>query len=297
MYHDVRDFSDTRYPKRYELKSFLTRKEFEFQIDYICTNYTVIRSDEVLGLNIDGDGNYAVLTFDDGLADHYYVAQYLKSKGVSGTFLIPRTPIVDHKMIHSHKLQFVQAEMGEASLKEEILNQFEDPDLIWDKYSQTKWKGNWWSKDMIFCTNFLRNYKSDDINCYDLTDQLLEQCFDINEEEFAKDLYLTVKQIEEMANMGHVIGGHGDVSENLLLLDNMISYSDIEDSLEFIKPFADTLVFSYPNGGFHNGHKDALKHYGCEIAFTVNPMTITNLDTIDYLEFPRYDGPQKLPLE
>ena len=47
MFHDIRNLNETKYPSRYELKSFINKKQFEFQIDYICANYTIIRGDEV----------------------------------------------------------------------------------------------------------------------------------------------------------------------------------------------------------------------------------------------------------
>ena len=43
--------------------------------------------------------NYAVLTFDDGLVDHFYVHQQLKKLNISGTFLIPTAPVVEQKMM------------------------------------------------------------------------------------------------------------------------------------------------------------------------------------------------------
>jgi hypothetical protein len=40
-----------------------------------------------------------------------------------------------------------------------------------------------------------------------------------------------------------------------------------------------------------------MKKNNCLLSFTVNQMTITELDDVDYLEFPRYDAPQKLSLK
>ena len=42
--------------------------------------------------------------------------------------------------------------------------------------------------------------------------------------------------------------------------------------------------------------KQACKKYGFNFGFTIEQKTITELDLIDDLEMPRYDGPQKLPL-
>jgi peptidoglycan/xylan/chitin deacetylase (PgdA/CDA1 family) len=298
MFHDVMDPDNTDFPGRNELKSFLTMKEFEYQIEHIINNYTIIRSDEVFNIDMESDEDYAILTFDDGLKDHYYVAKYLYSKGISATFLVPRSPIVDHKLIHTHKIQFIQSSVGEVKLSNEILDNFNGKlrEELWETYSVTKWKDNWWSKEMIFNANFLRRYQSVDFNNYDYTNMLLKKYAISDEESFAKRFYLTTTHLENIVEMGHIIGGHGDSSENLLLLEKDIMSKDIESSINFIKVYTDKIVFSYPNGGFNEDIVDVLINKGCQLSFTIKPMTITNLDSVDYLEFPRYDGPQKLQL-
>ncbi len=294
MFHDVRDLSETNYPERYKLKSFLRKKDFEFQIEHILNRYEVIRSDELNKINYDDGKDYAVLTFDDGLFDHYYVYKYLKSKNISGTFLIPKLPVTTGKMIPTNKIQFILSVCDEKELASEILSCFEDKDEIWSKYSKTKWKNNWWSKEMIFITNILRNHKTNDFNNYEYMDFLFEKYVHSNEFEFSKDFYLNLEQIDEMSNNNMVIGGHGNTSENLLLIDDY-EY-DIKESFEFISKYSDKNIFSYPNGGYNDDIKEVMRRNNCDLSFTVNPMTITNLDHLDYLEFPRYDAPQKLPL-
>jgi hypothetical protein len=42
--------------------------------------------------------------------------------------------------------------------------------------------------------------------------------------------------------------------------------------------------------------KDYMSEIDCFISYTIKPTTITELDDIDYLEFPRYDSPQKIEL-
>ena len=61
-------------------------------------------------------------------------------------------------MIHSHKIQFILAASNEKELVKDILSNFTDNETIWPHFSHTEWKDNWWSKEMIFVTNFLRNY-------------------------------------------------------------------------------------------------------------------------------------------
>ena len=42
MYHDVRDFSNTSFKSRLEMKSFLTISQFKYQLDYLIKNFTII---------------------------------------------------------------------------------------------------------------------------------------------------------------------------------------------------------------------------------------------------------------
>jgi peptidoglycan/xylan/chitin deacetylase (PgdA/CDA1 family) len=296
MFHDIRNLEDTNYPKRYSLKSFLNKKQFQFQIEIIRNNYKVISSKDVKNIDIKNDNSdYAVLTFDDGLMDHYSVYKHLKSLNISGTFLIPKLPVEEGKAMNTHKIQFILASADEKLLKEEILGLFnKNRDKIWNEYSTTNWKNNWWSKEMIFITNFLRKYKDQNINNFQITNHLFEKYVTKDELNFSKDLYLDYEKIDEMSNSGMIIGGHGYISENLLLVDDY--KLEIDESKKFVSKYSDKFIFSYPNGGYDDRIKKYMSDVNCQLSFTVNPFTITELDEIDYLEFPRYDSPQKIKL-
>ena len=296
MFHDVRDLTETKFPTRYNLKSFLDKTQFLHQLDFINNKYKIISSRDVPHIDLDrGDTDYAVLTFDDGLVDHFYVYQELKKLNVSGTFLVPTAPILEQKMIHSHKIQFILAAEDEKILTREILGSFENANELWLKYSHTNWVDNWWSKEMIFVTNFLRKYKTDTFNNYVYTDYLFSKYVSKDPYSFSSDFYLNLNQLEEMSYNKMVIGGHGNSSDNLLLVDDI--EQDIIKSHWFVQHFSDDFIFSYPNGGFNEEIKNIMKRYQCNLSYTVIPQTITSLDSVDYLEFPRYDSPQKIPLK
>ena len=295
MFHDIRNLENTNYPKRYNLKSFLNEEQFKYQVNLIKDKYKIISSLDVKNVDIRNDDNdYAVLTFDDGLSDHFKVYKYLRSLKITGTFLIPKMPIIENKVINTHKIQFILASTDEKIIKDEILGLFDNKEKIWKDYSTTKWKNNWWSEEMIFITNFLRRYNDNHINNTQLTDYLFDKFVTKDELNFSKDLYLNEKNIEEMSNNGMIIGGHGDVSENLLLIDDY--KTDINESKKFISKYSNEFIFSYPNGGYNDIIKTHMKSINCSISYSINPYTITDLDDIDYLEFPRYDSPQKIGL-
>lgn len=295
MYHDVRDNKDTKFPDRYNLKSFLNLEEFEFQLKHISENYDIVSPEDIKFINFSHDTGhrFAILTFDDGLADHYNnVLPLLKKYNIPGTFFIPVEQVTKNTMIHSHKIQFILAASDEKELVKDILSNFKDNETIWPHFSYTKWKDNWWSKEMIFVTNFLRNYDGFVLDKYEYTDQLFEKYVGMKVSEFAKGFYLSEDQVDEMRKDPLVtIGGHGYTSENLLLID------DFEDDIKKCAEFVKSEFISYPNGGYNEEIKKACKKHGFNIGFTVEQKTITELDLIDDLEMPRYDAPQKLPLK
>lgn len=294
MYHDVRNLEDTDFPDRYKLKSFLNLEQFEFQINHIKANYDIISPEDLKNIDLTKNGNYnfAILTFDDGLSDHYdNVYPILKAYDTPGTFFIPVKQVLKNDMIHSHKIQFILAASNEKKLVKDILGRFVDSNSLWEKYSQTKWKDNWWSKEMIFVTNFLRNYKQDFFDIYEFTDFLFLKYVGISVQEFSKGFYLNNSQVKKLKKDKLItIGGHGYVSENLLLIE------DIEDDIKKCAEYVKSEFISYPNGGYNEQVKDICRKNGFNYGFTINRKTITELDSIDTLELPRYDAPQKLPL-
>ena len=295
MFHDVRNLENTSYPKRYSLKSFLNENQFKHQINLINKTYKIISSSEIKNIDLKKDKyDYAVLTFDDGLLDHYFVYKYLKSINIVGTFLVPKTPIIENKVMNSHKIQFILASEDEKKIKNEILSLFDSKEEIWEKYSISKWKNNWWSSEMIFITNFLRKYKDKNIDNYDLTNYFFKKFVTEDEFNFSKKLYLDEIKIDEMAKNGMIIGGHGDISENLLLVDNY--KKEIDESKNFISKYSDNFIFSYPNGGYNENIKNYMNQINCFLSFTIESFTLTELDKIDYLSLPRYDSPQTIEL-
>ena len=79
MYHDIRDFCDTDFKVRMEMKSFLTINQFKKQLDYLIKNYTIISTQDLVDINKIKNEDCAILTFDDGFLNHYkYVLPLLK---------------------------------------------------------------------------------------------------------------------------------------------------------------------------------------------------------------------------
>tara|TARA_R100001463_G_scaffold125798_1_gene183316 strand:+ start:927 stop:1751 length:825 start_codon:yes stop_codon:yes gene_type:complete len=273
-----------------KLKSFLTTNQFKKQLGYIIKNYKVISTKDLININDNKD--YAVLTFDDGLLDHYDVASILYDNNITGTFLIPTLPIRDRVIIKSHKIQFILASVNEREVVNRIFKFMKSSEdeikYLWNKFSVSTWIDNWWSDEMIFVTNILRNHKDGK----KIVDELFKELVTENEIDFCESFYLNEKHLKDLVSAGMEIGGHGYSSEGLV---NTNQEKEISESLKYVSKFYDDdLIFSYPNGSYDTKTLDLMKRYNCKFSYTTKKENITK-DT-NYLEIPRYDGPQDLPL-
>lgn len=296
MYHDIRDNLDPRFRKRYELKPFLTTKQFVNQLNYIRNNYKIISTHELFEVNINND-DYAILTFDDGLVDHYNIVNILNKYNIKASFFVPVGIIVENIVMKTIKIQFILSVVDESIIIKEIFNHFENKSRveIWNKFSQSKFKNNWWSKEMIFITNFLRDFSDIDLTSY-ISNKLFNEYVSNNEKEFSKSFFLNHKQINSMIKQGMEIGGHGYYSDNLSNFNFEQQKSDIEKTLNYISDLNqdNEIIFSYPNGGFNHDTIEILKNNNCKIAYTTESTFVNDLSKINFLKFPRISAPENL---
>jgi|TARA_R110000772_G_scaffold76389_1_gene165015 peptidoglycan/xylan/chitin deacetylase (PgdA/CDA1 family) len=290
MYHDIRDVKDTLFKSRITLKSFLRVDQFKSQLSYIKKKYKIISIYDLP--NIDDNRDYAILTFDDGLKDHYRVASMLSDEKIPASFFIPVNAVENRKIIKSHKIQFILDSAEEKWVVRDIFNSLkafgEEERGLWKTYSLSKWKNNWWSPEMVFVTNILRTHKKGS----ELTDLLFADLVTSDEASFCEDFYLTENNVSDLVSSNMQVGGHGYLSESLTLLDQE---NDIAKSLNYVKKFhKNNLAFSYPNGSYDSSTLRIMEELGCKFAFTTKQIDVDN--KASFLEIPRYDAPQYLPL-
>jgi len=139
MYHYVRPLHNSKYP---EIKGLET-SGFERQLRYFKKTYRFIDVEELLdsinnGKELKDDS--VILTFDDGLKDHYsHVFPILQKAKIQGLFFPPGKPIDKNLVLDVHKIHFI---LASYSNKEQLINdifgmirknkkdyQLEDPEL------------------------------------------------------------------------------------------------------------------------------------------------------------------------
>jgi peptidoglycan/xylan/chitin deacetylase (PgdA/CDA1 family) len=283
MYHDIRDNKNPNFENRYNLKSFLNIDLFKNHLKYLKKNFNIIDSNEIQNA-ITSRHNHALLTFDDGLLDHYHIGEILSDMKINGTFFIPTQSVKDRVVMRSHKIQFILSCSDEKNLTKKIIGLTNQN--LWGEYSVSKWKNNWWSPEMVFVTNILR-YIDDGT----ITEQLFSEIVSNDEVGFCNELYLNEPQIKALVAAGHKIGGHGFTSH--ILPELPCQESDIKKSLDYISKFTtDPTLFSYPNGKYDQETLKILRKYNCKFSYTVVKENITRETSM--LEIPRYDGPQDI---
>ena len=290
MYHDIRNPKESFFPRRLTLRSFVSPLQFKRQLKFITENYRVIEP-QCLKENLKED--CAILTFDDGLKDHYLVAELLHQAKLKATFLIPTLAIRDRKAAKVHKIQFILAAISEKKAVENIFDLMKsevyERDALWNTFSVSRHPNNWWSKEMVFVTNFLRHHAAGDM----MADKLFVKFVTQDEKDFCSDFYLTSAEVGYMAKCGMIIGGHGYHSTDLAGLKGQ--EEDVKESLLYAASFsAPPLSFSYPQGSYDDDTLSHAKTYNCEFAYTTRAENITP-DT-NFLKIPRFDAPQTLPL-
>ena len=112
------------------IKGLLT-SNFDGQLDYIAKHYSVCKLADVVEASRgerELPTNACVLTFDDGLADHYQtVYPRLLERGFTGAFFPPARPLQERCVLDVHKIQFVLAAMEDHDqLAAEILEDIAD---------------------------------------------------------------------------------------------------------------------------------------------------------------------------
>ena len=63
MFHDVRDYDNSKYINRYKLKSFMTIDDFKSKLNYLIKEYNIISTSEIPNVK-NSNGKHAILKFN-----------------------------------------------------------------------------------------------------------------------------------------------------------------------------------------------------------------------------------------
>ncbi|WP_336001795.1 polysaccharide deacetylase family protein [Halorientalis halophila] len=293
MYHYVRPpSSDGNY-------YYLDLSDFRRQLDYFESNYGFLdRESFVEAIRTGTDpGNDIVLTFDDGLRDHFdWVYPELRKRGLWGIFYVPTGPYETGSVLDVHRIHGLLGQF----LGSEVLDELKDivtSDMIPDQRRQDFRTYTYESQDNTEATtkvkrilNYYISYEHRSSVLNTLENRLSGSTRDV------PDVYASLSQFEEMQNNGMIIGSHSVTHRVFSKLDRTEQKREIFDSFSLLgSAFGrlDLRTFCYPYGGDHTYDDTTLSLLSdadCEFAFSVESRDVTDDDLTNFRnELPRYD--------
>lgn len=234
-----------------------------------------------------------LLTFDDGLADHYLAASVLAKQGLSGVFFIPTCILMDKLPPNPTIIHYCLAKYRLDRFLAAYRDALEECGLSVDDYHIRFNKGldDPWLTIATIKWNFKYrlNYKIARRILLHIYNRLLLRDYP----NALEMMHLTNHQIHDMLNMGHFIGVHSH--SHLSVAASQLSESDF--LIEMIKPkeylqseFGVSVnSLSYPFGEKNDclsAKELIIKTSGYELAFTVEK--ILNTKETSTLELGRY---------
>lgn len=283
-YHYVRDLERSRYPA---IKGRRTT-EFEAQLDYIQRYYNVVRLRDVVA-SARGECTLpempCVLTFDDGLADHFdVVLPRLLDRGMSGAFFASARPIRENVVLDVHKLHFVLAstpdhEMLLGEMKHLLVELRESHDILsYEALAAEYYKPNRYDPAV---TAFLKRVLQSGLPLpvrSGIIAELFERHVAVEEATFSRELYMDASQLRCLLRNGMELGGHGDHHERIGLQSTEDQTRELCATREFLRTIdpalANEWIMCFPYGSFSSESLEIAARTGCSATLSVNPTLV-----------------------
>ena len=294
MYHYVREQS-----KDYPYFRFLHVDDFEKQLNFFEKEFGFVSKEDFIesfttGIPVDG----VILTFDDGLKDHYqFVFSELQKRNLWGIFYVSTGNYQSKQLLGVHATHLLLGKYGGKKIWEALLEIITDDMLIDKKVSSFRnntyitQSNDEYTTEVKKILNYYISYEAREKVLAILKEKLLEA-----EEKIVKDFYLSLDEIKEMQDSGMIIGSHSVDHSVMSKLSFQQQQYQIETSFEFLEKITKGLVyktFCYPYGGFHsftNETESILTNNKCLFSFNVEPRDISADDLINRKQaLPRYD--------
>ncbi len=297
MYHYVRDYKKTSFPK---IKG-LDINDFKTQIKYLKKNYNILNPYEIHEI-IEKKKNFSEkdcwITFDDGYIDHYeYVLPELKKNGIKATFYPPvisatHSDILDPTKIHyilsvENNIKFILNYIKDSFLR---LSKSNDEDSFYKILNKIDTSDRFDKKETVYIKILLQKALPLQIR-NEILDDLFKKFISGDIPSFSKNIYMSTSQIKELYDNGHEIGLHGYDHLWMGSLNSEEQKNEITTSLNFWKNLSvikDKFTMCYPYGDYN---EDTLKILSesdciCGLLSSIGPDPIANYQS---LELPRYD--------
>ena len=254
MYHYVRDLPNTPFPR---LKGMLTNT-FRQQLRALWEHYELATLETALAFM---QGAYiprrdlCLLTFDDGLKEHYTeVTPLLVEHGIQGVFFLITSCVQEQHVASVHMNHVLMATLDFAEYQQAFfqrlhtLTSFSSAMLqINPQVAQRTYR---WDTPEVAAFKYLFNF----VLTADVRDQVVHSLFTdyiASEASFASSWYVSWDEARAMQDAGMVLGGHSHQHQPLATLSAADLAWDVRTCQQLVQanlhPQADW-PFSYPYG-------------------------------------------------
>lgn len=241
--------------------------------------------------------NSVVLTFDDGLADHYeYVFPELCARGLWGLFFVPTLPYAAGRVLDVHKTHLALGRAGGRRVLRE-LEPLLRPEMLEPEYvarlEGCLYRGHIEDEATAEVKRLLNYYLRLE-HREQVCDQVYRQTGGIEDVD-VKRHYASADQLRAMGAAGMTLGAHSVSHRLLSQLAPDEQTREVEESLSTLGELLGERVrsFCFPYGGDHSfdAHTlGTLEASGIDFAFSVEPREISARDLSEQrLALPRYD--------
>ena len=293
MYHYVRDSASTPFPGIRALRPDL----FEQQLDWLQRDHTIVplvALEAALAGRAPLPERAALLTFDDGLTDHYEtVFPLLRERGVSGVFFLARQPYEGTaRLLGVHKVQFLLAHLGPDALADAVRTERQPSVVAAAAGGHAVFGADPWEHADERSIKTLLNYELPFDDAERILDALFAQHLG-SQEAFARALYLREPMIAEMASAGMSFGYHTRSHRMLSRLSDDEQAHELRGGVEWISGLTgqQAVSFCYPWGGaktYTGGTVQWLQRFGYSVAFT-SERRLADVSSDMPLQLPRID--------
>jgi peptidoglycan/xylan/chitin deacetylase (PgdA/CDA1 family) len=293
FYHYVRDVVRTDFP---DIKA-LSPSGFAAQLDWLQTRFDVIDGPTFERAVCSGAGfdrPTALLTFDDGFVDHYeHVFPVLRSRGLGGIFFLLGATLGDRPMLANvHKTHFLLSRLGAERFAREVAAALSAEGVSIPAAIDGREGVYRYDEAPDVRIKRILNYEAP----YPVADRVLSALFTRHigdGDEFARTLYLSSRQIGDMARGGMTFGFHTESHPVLSRLNREEQRGELRDGTRAIRELTgqETVSFCYPYGFTHTYNAETLEtleEFGYSMAFnTVRREAIVGHER--RYELPRFD--------
>jgi peptidoglycan/xylan/chitin deacetylase (PgdA/CDA1 family) len=294
MYHYVRKFNN-----RFPYFKNLDVEDFEKQLNYFEEVYGFVSRDEfVLCLQTGFVPKGVILTFDDGLKDHFrYVLPVLMKKKLWGIFYVPTMIYQNREYLDVHKIHLLLGRQRSATLYARLMELIDDSMLTHGSVKEFKelTYTEQVNDDLTMMIKRTLNYYIGYAYRHQILEALMNEFLPEGKDLF-DSFYLSPNELKIMQAKGMVIGSHTISHPVMSKLSLAEQKEEVENSFSLLENFLgrpEIKTFCYPYGGFHSFTKeteDLLTANQCLFSFNVEHRDIGQDDLLYRPQaLPRYD--------